>query len=190
MVRQNLFDNIIDQNIKAANDEFNLRQSNQRMRFEREKERLRKLIGNDVLEQIQNEVNTILKDGDFVKTNTHIYTFEKMVNLPALIIDPNDISPEWPLHTLLSALIHIPGFSIQVNFQDYADAVTKVSCCDAFLLSICFPLGIIKWCYDCRRYKLTEDALKVKISGEFTVTSRFISEKQERQLMLQKSNSA
>lgn len=190
MVRQNMFDNIIDQNIKAANDEYNLKQSNERMRFEREKERLRKLIGDDVLEQIQNEINTILRDGHFVKTSPENYKFEKVVNLPALLIDANDLSTEWPLHSLLSALIYIPGFSINTNFQTYADAITKVTCCDTCFLAVCFPLGIIKCFHDCRRYKLTEDSLRVKISGEFTVTSRFMSEKQERLLMLQKSNSA
>lgn len=190
MVRLNHFDNIIDQNIKAANDEYYMKQANERMRFDIEKEKLRKLLGDEVLDQIQNQINTILRDGHFIKNKTNTYTFEKTVDLPAVIIEENDISEEWPLHTLLASLIYIPGFDIKVDFKNYADAITKVSCCDTFLLSICFPLGIIKWCHDCKKYKLTEDSLRVKISGEFTVTSRFMSEKHERLLMLQKSNSA
>lgn len=190
MFRQNIFDNIVDQNLKIANEEYIIKQSNERMRFEREKERIRKLIGDDVIDQIQNEIITILRDGHFIKHNTDSYTFEKIVNLPAVMIDSNDIPNEWTLQSLLSALIHIPGFDMTINFQNYADAVTKVSCCDTFFLSICFPLGIIKWCHDCRKYKLTQDAIQVKVSGVFTVSSRFLSVKQERLLMLQKSNSA
>lgn len=190
MVRNNLFDNIIDQNIKSANEEFIMKQTNERMRFDKEKEKLRKLIGNDVIEQIHNEFVIILRDGHFIKQTANSYSFEKTVNLPAIIVDPNDLSHEWTLHALLAGLIHVPGFNMNINFKNYADAITKVSMCDTCLLSICFPLGIIKWCHDCSKYKLTHDAVRVKVSGEFTVTSRFISEKHERLLMLQKSNSA
>ena len=182
-------DCIINQKIKEANDQYSHKISERLLVFEKDKEKVRQELGDDVIDAITKEIKIILCNGEFEKLNNKIYAFKKHVKLPYVLIDPEVIQSDWPIAKLIAGLIRIPGISMQLDLHHYEQAIVSMSCWDTFMMTLCMPLCIFKCCCDLH-YKKYESDVMVEISGQFSVCNRFVSEKQELSLLLQKSNSA